>query len=536
MRSTSILSRMELTSGSRTMGKHQGVSLRSRVRPRTKTGRRGTPRRAGSRSIIGAAVLALAMIGTTAALGADGSLPGGTSITVDIDDPAGDLTIIVDDEGDTIDLTLTGTASVAGSAAVKNTTLIYILDLSGSMWSGAGVDCTEDGSNDSRLVCQAEAVAFLNELAASPASPVGFTGVGSYSSSGNVYNVDLDPDRAEDRYLVPPDYDGDDNGVPDLEDVVRGLPAGGLTNFSAGLDQALFLLDRSTTPVNRVVYISDGVPNTGGNVNNYAGDFDGYGATRIDTFAITAGSGCDVGSATYGTLDDIATLGTIDGTCTEVEDLSDLSFVLGQILSSELTALTGTINGGEPVALTTVDPELPQEGPATAGFTWDVEGLGVGTHELCVTASGSDGGGEGSVTECRTVTVTTPLPEGLHLAPETAITAVGEEHTVTATLVDGGGDPVADAEVVFTVTDGPHEGTTGSATTDEDGQATFTYEGADVGTDTIVATYTPEEGDELTSNAVTVDWVEVLEEAEEADEVEEAEPAEPVEAEPDFTG
>jgi trimeric autotransporter adhesin len=493
--------------------------------------------------------LVLAMIWVGAALGAEGNLPGGTAIDVTIDDPDGDVTVYVDDEGDTVDLTLTGTAGIGGIDVVRNTTLIYILDLSGSMTSGAGVDCTGNGVNDNRLRCQAEAVAFVNSLARQPGSPIGFTGVGSYATAGAIHNVDLDPDRPADRYLVAPEYDGDGDGTPDIEQVVRGLGTSGLTNFSAGLDQAIDLLQRSTTPVNRVVYISDGQPNRGSDVRGYAGEFDGFGTTRIDTFAITTGSGC-ANASSLGSLDDIAAL-TPGGTCTEVEDLADLNFVLGQVLSSDLTALTGTIDGGAPQPMTTVSPALPQEGPATVDYVWEAGAFGVGSYEFCVTATGVDGGGEGSVTQCRIVTIAVPDPlaEGLHLAPETAGAAVGNEHSVTATLVDSEGDPVADAEIAFEVTDGPHVGTNGTATTDEDGRATFAYEGDEVGTDSIVATHTPEEGDDVTSNTVTVDWTQVLAEAVEADdaddeteevddveEIEEADAADAVEAQPDFTG
>lgn len=125
----------------------------------------------------------------------------------------------------------------------------------------------------------------------------------------------------------------------------------------------------------------------------------------------------------------------------------------------------------------------------------------------------------------------TPVPEGLSLAPSEDSGEIGEDHTVTATLLDDDGDPVAEAEIAFEVTDGPHEDTAGTAETDGDGEASFTYEGSEVGTDTIIATSTPDEGDELTSNEATMEWSDDLEEIED-----EAEAATPVEAEPDFTG
>ena len=123
-----------------------------------------------------------------------------------------------------------------------------------------------------------------------------------------------------------------------------------------------------------------------------------------------------------------------------------------------------------------------------------------------------------------------PEPGSLSLSPAEASLQIGEEHTVTATLLDDDGEPIEEAEITFTVTDGPHEGTEETVETDGDGEATFAFEGEDVGTDTVVATHTTDEDQELASNEVTVEWAEVLEE------VEEAEPAEPVEEEPDYTG
>lgn len=390
------------------------------LRPVTSTdgpGPRRSTDRHGHRSVtIGIFALALALVSAQAAIGATGNLPGGTAIEVTIDDPADDIVIVVEDEDDLVDLTVTGTAEIGGAAVVKNTTLIYILDLSGSMNFGTVADCTGDGSNDIPLVCQAEAVAFVNDLAAQPASPVGLTGIGTYATSGNLVDVDRAPGST--RFLVAPDYDGDGNGIADLEDAVRALRAGGLTNFSAGLDQALELINLSPYSVHRVVYISDGEANRGTNVLPYADDFDdSLGTVRIDSFAITQGAGCERDPSGLGSLNDIATLGTVPGTCVDLEDdLSNLGFVVGGVLASELTELTGSVDGGEEVTITDVTPELPEDGPVTVDYTWNVGELGVGVHEVCVTATGNDGGGEGSVTECRTITISDVevLPDTLY--------------------------------------------------------------------------------------------------------------------------
>jgi trimeric autotransporter adhesin len=369
--------------------------------------RRGIPRGRRRRWTGGALALALLVAVVPAAGAVDGNLPGGTAIEVSITDPADDLVLEVATEDDTRDVTVTGTAGLGGTAVAKNTTLVYILDLSGSMTQGAGVDCTGNGSNDNRLVCQREAVAYVNALAAAPGSPIGFTGVGTYSSAGTgtAHVVDRSPGGT--ALLVAPDHDGDGNGTPDLVDVVSGFRATGTTSFSDGLDAALTLMEASSTPVNRIVYISDGIANAGKRVTDYAGSFDGFGTTRIDSFAITSGSGCATGTGgTYGSLDEIAAL-TSGGSCTEVQDLDDLARVLGQVVTSELVRVTGSIDGGEPVELAT-DPVLPLEGPAAVDVTWPVGELGVGTYELCLTAHGTDGGGAGSVEDCRSVTVRLP--------------------------------------------------------------------------------------------------------------------------------
>jgi hypothetical protein len=76
-------------------------------------------------------------------------------------------------------------------------------------------------------------------------------------------------------------------------------------------------------------------------------------------------------------------------------------------------------------------------------------------------------------------------PETLDLTPATATNNVGVSHTVTAHVEDENGAPVENVVVRFTVA-GTNP-TTGSATTDVLGDATFTYAGATAGLDTITA-------------------------------------------------
>jgi len=82
-----------------------------------------------------------------------------------------------------------------------------------------------------------------------------------------------------------------------------------------------------------------------------------------------------------------------------------------------------------------------------------------------------------------------PANYGLTLVPATGSDPTGTPHTVTATLTAADGSPVTGAPVDFTVSGA--NATTGTATTDASGQASFTYTGTNEGTDQIAACYQP---------------------------------------------
>jgi len=92
------------------------------------------------------------------------------------------------------------------------------------------------------------------------------------------------------------------------------------------------------------------------------------------------------------------------------------------------------------------------------------------------------------------------------LGPPTGTSALGQPYTVTASVTDGTGQPLANVTVRFTVIAGPNLNTAGTATTDVSGHASFTYTSNIAGTDTIQATITNASGGSSTSNPVTVNW------------------------------
>lgn len=96
----------------------------------------------------------------------------------------------------------------------------------------------------------------------------------------------------------------------------------------------------------------------------------------------------------------------------------------------------------------------------------------------------------------------------ISLSPLAAENEVGQDHTVTATL-DDDGTPIAGKQVTFKVVAGPNEGVEGTDTSDENGNATFTYTSEVTGTDQIEASFVDDNENTHTSNRVEKTWVEV---------------------------
>ncbi|GAA1993706.1 Ig-like domain-containing protein [Catenulispora subtropica] len=94
----------------------------------------------------------------------------------------------------------------------------------------------------------------------------------------------------------------------------------------------------------------------------------------------------------------------------------------------------------------------------------------------------------------------------LALSPATQTDAVGSSAKVTAKLANSCGDPLQGAKIDFAVAGGPNAGATGSAVTDVNGNASFSYSGAVTGTD-VVGSFTTNPAGTITSNTVKVVWV-----------------------------
>lgn len=99
----------------------------------------------------------------------------------------------------------------------------------------------------------------------------------------------------------------------------------------------------------------------------------------------------------------------------------------------------------------------------------------------------------------------------LTLAPLSQTDRVLSTATVTATFTNVcpqgfPNQPLSNVAVDFSVTAGPNTGLSGSAVTDANGMASFSYSSSRIGTDTLQASITNIAGS-ITSNPVTVTWI-----------------------------
>jgi trimeric autotransporter adhesin len=415
------------------------------------------------------AVIAVLVFAATASA-VDGSLPGGTSISVDITAPPGGTTL----NGPNVPVS--GTAAVGEGQPVPNTGLIYSIDGSGSTVAPAGGDCGPDqnpgdpeAAEDEIIDCEIAAVITLNDAVAD----LGTVGqVGMQLWAGAAVTADATP-AAGDVALIAPDADAQPNGTPDVDEVLHSIRIAGLVGEDSGFSQfsvkptpdiigtdfadaaaaACALAATLSTPTKQVVFVSDGVANVGADVTTVLP----CAGVVFNTFAVGAASSCSGDPFGLGSLQEIATL--TGGTCTEVDDPTDLpEEIIPAIVQSQLTEIAVSLDqtqNGLPdspfVALTNADiaPDLPQQGPASVNWNTVFGPLAPGDYEVCARATGSDGGGTGNVIECSTFHVNAP-PDCSAL--ETNLTRLWPpNHKLRLVTVTGASDPEGD-DIVTAVT------------------------------------------------------------------------------------
>lgn len=161
-------------------------------------------------------------------------------------------------------------------------------------------------------------------------------------------------------------------------------------------------------------------------------------------------------------------------------------------------------------AATTAADVTPTSGTVTTGpngtATFTVTNPSPAANDsYSVTASTATATGTTSDTATKTYQARTTSPTGVTVTPAFDTNQVNTAHTVTATVLDQFGDPIANQAIVFTVT-GRNTRTSTGLTTNASGQATFTYTDTGAsnanGTDSITAT-----SGAVTSPAATKFWI-----------------------------
>ncbi|GAI25618.1 unnamed protein product [marine sediment metagenome] len=221
-----------------------------------------------------------------------GYLPGDTAIEVDNTEPEdGDVYYIP--AGETaIDIMDTGTAAVGEGVAIPDTTLIYILDASGSTaeYSG-GTVCGEQqthdlydtppGSGSNQIIdCEILAAINLNDMAVSLGS---IDEVAMIMFAGSAVTADATPAGGDDP-IIDPAADANTNTTNDVDEVLKSImvaywasgeesgfklftdkPTADIfgTNFGAGIQAALDVAALGSNPNVVVAFISDGSCNKG---------------------------------------------------------------------------------------------------------------------------------------------------------------------------------------------------------------------------------------------------------------------------------
>lgn len=429
------------------------------------------------------------------------TLPNGAALQVSIDSPADGTQFLAD--GAPVQVPVSGTASIG--LGTPQATIVYVLDASGSTGNPGGA-CGDI------LTCEKTFFTGLNNAAAASGS---VNHVGLVVFGADAVQADMTPAGGDDPLGAPSD------GNTPIGSVV--LTNGGFnyhvgqytakdgdangTNYAAALQQALSELNASTDSKKLLVFVSDGLSNQGGLAafNSAVAAIQATG-TIANSIAI-AGGACTGGSD--GDLADVAVNG---GTCVNVPDPNDLPDLIPDLIGSTLTKVEMSVDGGAATAVSTT-PATPQNGPAMVTYSTMTAGLDPGSHEICVTAFGTDStGGSADTTTCVDIGV-----YDLELAPETATNELGTDnsHTVTATL-EGPAGAVGGYLVDFAVT-GQNAGATGTCApadckTNASGQVTFTYTvpiaNGSLGTDTITAEVTLANPTGATdSEDVTKEWV-----------------------------
>jgi uncharacterized protein YegL len=273
-----------------------------------------------------------------------------------------------------------------------------------------------------------------------------------------------------------------------LKTAINGLAAGGLTNHADAISLAQSTLAGSLpTNSKQMIIFTDGMSTVGGDGQSQAS---AARAAGTEIFAIGLGS-VDVAQLNGWASDPDADHVFIAPSAADLEDIFEAIGAAIVVPAATNVSIVDTVDSH--FAVTT---PVASKGTVTqAGnvLTWTIPELRTETVTLTFTATHNpalSGGveqvndsvvytdAEGHMVDFGNPSVNVrgcAAQIDLTPATDTNELTTGASHTVTATVTDDFGDPVAGILVSFSVITGPNAGPTGSGTTNVGGMTTFTY-------------------------------------------------------------
>lgn len=197
----------------------------------------------------------------------------------------------------------------------------------------------------------------------------------------------------------------DVSNVAAIEDAIFAGEASGENYCQDALNEAAKLIadPRNTARTSVVVFVGDGECSTCGKGCSIDADY-ALADTNAIVHSVAVGESVDCKEA----LNDIPLNG---GNCTSVPDPDTLIGIVDQLIGSDLLKVEMRVDGGKYTEIPTIQlagSELPAEAPAKTDFNVTL-GLAVGSHEVCIRATGDDSlGGNDLVEDCKVFTVEAP--------------------------------------------------------------------------------------------------------------------------------
>jgi len=259
------------------------------------------------------------------------TIAGGAELELKVLYPPSCSVFIAEPGGAGADVKFSGTAEAKLSSVSQDTSIVFVVDRSGSTCDATSLGCSSDvifdSSYDDILDCEIAAVLdMVNKLQTE--GTVEQVGLVSFASNinGDVASVDLELSDISTPFRET---------FNDIGESIRSVPCGGSTNYAGAVAAACSVIEQSTSTHNLVVFLSDGLQTQGDGVQTYCSNH-----AVFHTIAVGPNSACTSPHDT--SLEKIA----IDtgGTCTRVFSVPDLREVMKSLTDVSIDGITGGVS------------------------------------------------------------------------------------------------------------------------------------------------------------------------------------------------